>query len=87
MSDSPASLLLPDQIDDLGLALITLARELWVTKDRQIVLESMLQKKGLIDDVGSLQPDEALVAKLAEERTRFINALNAVLLRSANPSS
>ena len=85
MADSSASLLLPKQIDDLGLALISLARELWVTKDRQIVLESMLQKKGLIDDVAALQPDDALVAKLAEERTRFIEGLSAILMRSATP--
>ena len=85
MPNRPASLLLPSQIDDLGLALITLARELWVTKDRQIVLENMLQKKGLIEDVGALQPDEALIAKLAEERNRFIQSLNAILLRSAEP--
>jgi len=86
MPDRPASLLLPDQVDDLGLALITLARELWVTKDRQIVLESLLMKKGLIEDVGAVQPDETLTAKLAEERGRFIDALNAVLLRSAKTS-
>lgn len=85
MPNTPASLLAPTQIDDLGLALVTLARELWVTKDRQLILEHMLEQSGAITDVGAYQPDEALNAKLAQERTLFINALNAVLLRSANP--
>jgi hypothetical protein len=85
MPHTPTSLLAPSQIDDLGLALVTLARELWVTKDRQIVLEHMLAQSGVIAKVGAYQPDAALTARLAQERTLFIDALNAVLLRSADP--
>ncbi len=83
MSSSIEPLLLPAQVDDLGLALLTLARELWVTRDRQIVLEHVLEKHGLIEDISAYQPDEALAARLAEERRLFLDSLNAALLRSA----
>jgi hypothetical protein len=69
------------QIDDVANALLVLARELWVTKDRQRVLEALLAEAGVIAPtaVADHQPGEALAAALATERTRYTQAIMDVL--------
>jgi len=74
------SLLTPDQLDNLGLAIISLAKELWVVKDRQMVAEALLQEKGLLADLDTFQPHADLKAKLASERQRFMQDLMTALL-------
>jgi hypothetical protein len=74
------SLLTPDQLDSLGLAIISLAKELWVVKDRQMVAEALLKEKGLLADLDTFQPDPDLKAKLAAERQRFMQDLVTALL-------
>lgn len=66
-------MLSPAQVDDLGRALLVLARELWVTKDRQRVLEAVLEERGIAvaDAVRDYQPKDALADELAAERQRF----------------
>jgi len=75
-------LLKPDQLDQLGLALITLAQEMWVIKDRQIVLEAILEEQGLAHKVAAYQPDAALSAKLTRERERFIGQFTNALIKT-----
>lgn len=79
LSSSPA--LKPDHLDDLGRALLLLARELWVTKDRQIVLEAVLAERGIevADAVRDYQPQAAVEALLKAERERFQQALGQAL--------
>jgi hypothetical protein len=74
-------LLRPDQIDDVANALLVLARELWVVKDRQRVLETLLADNGVIvpGAVADHQPGPALAAELETERTRYTNALMTAL--------
>jgi hypothetical protein len=74
------SLLTPDQLDNLGLAVISLARELWIVKDRQLVAEALLRQKGLLLELDTFQPDAELAAKLASERSRFMKDLMGALL-------
>lgn len=71
----------PGQIDDVANTLLVLARELWVVKDRQRVLEALLADNGIIAPgaVGDHQPGPALVAELETERTRYTNALMTAL--------
>ena len=38
----------PEELDDLGNALLVMARELWVVKDRQRVLEALLAEHGVL---------------------------------------
>lgn len=78
---SAGRMLAPDQLDELGKALLLLAGELWAVKDRQRVLEAALAERGV--DVRALvrdwQPDGDLAAELAAERKRFVDRLLATL--------
>jgi hypothetical protein len=67
----------PDQIDDLGRAVLLLARELWVTKDRQRVLEAVLEERGIAigDAIRDYQPSGDIAAELEAERSRFAAAI------------
>ena len=38
----------PQQVDDVAKALLVMARELWVVKDRQRVLEALLAEHGML---------------------------------------
>ncbi|MCA3254047.1 MAG: hypothetical protein INF91_00345 [Alphaproteobacteria bacterium] len=70
-------MLKPDQLDDLGRALLVLTRELWVVKDRQRILEAVLDAHGIDASkaVRDHQPDAALSAELEAERIRFTKAV------------
>jgi hypothetical protein len=80
------SLLTPEQLDNLGLAVISLAKELWVVKDRQLIAEAILKQNGLLGDLDTFQPDTDLAAKLAVERQRFMEDLIAALLEKPPPN-
>ncbi len=86
MNISQRSLLTPDQLDNLGLAVISLAKELWIVKDRQLVAEALLKQKGLLADLDSFQPDPDLAATLAAERQRFVQDLMTALLEKPSPN-
>ncbi len=68
-------------VDRLGKALLTLAGELWAVKDRQKILEAVLEEalkdKGLAvaELVDKHQPDNELAAALANDRQAYINSL------------
>ena len=79
MSAPVRKALTPDQIDNLGYALIELAKEIWVMKDRQMISEAILRQKGVVLDLDTYQPGPDLTAHIAAERTRFLNAFAAVL--------
>jgi len=71
----------PADLDRLGKALITVAQELWVVKDRQRVLEAALAEKGITTSelLDNWTPDDALAAKLEEDRAQFIDSLLGAL--------
>lgn len=52
-------------------------QELWVMKDRQMVLERVLEENGInvADAVEGLQPNAELAAELDAERRRFIDTV------------
>lgn len=83
MSQGPSTgaMLKPHQLDDLGAAMLTLARELWVVKDRVAVLEAVLGERGVdvTAAVDAHQPGPALAAELAAERDRFARAVLTAL--------
>lgn len=74
-------LLHPGQLDHLGQALLLLARELWITRDRLAVLEEVLAEQGVDvrDAIRDRQPSGALAARLEAERTAFAERLIAAL--------
>lgn len=69
-------ILRPEQLDDLGRALLKLAQDVWVIRDRQRVLEQVLAEKGI--DVAKLvedyQPQGEFAAQLEKERRTFIRS-------------
>jgi hypothetical protein len=69
--------LAPAQLDDVANTVLVLARELWVVKDRQRVLEALLAEHGILAPgaVADHQPGPALAAELETERTRYTGAL------------
>jgi hypothetical protein len=81
MSAPQRLLLSPTQIDDLGLALLTLSQEVWRLADRQRALETILARHG-IDASAEIEtyqphPDEAL--RLQGEARAFARRIIAAL--------
>ena len=70
-------LLIPEQVDGLGLSVMTLAKELWVLRDRVAVLEKILEKHGIsaAEEIDAFEPDKAFETKLKAERDAFIAAV------------
>jgi hypothetical protein len=72
-----------DDLDRLGQALVTLAQELWVVKDRQKVLEAALAEAGVIvqDSIDQFQPDATLASQLKTDRAELIESVLGALTR------
>ncbi len=81
-----SQLLQPQQIDDVANTLLVLARELWVVKDRQRVLEALLADNNIIaaGAVPDHQPGPTLTAELAAERDRFTASVMEALCPSSD---
>jgi hypothetical protein len=75
-----------EDLDRLGQALLTLTKELWVTKDRLRVLEAALVETGTLvpEAVDTFQPDEQLATTLETERAQLINQLLETLTPNSN---
>lgn len=60
--------------DALTQTVLTLAKEVWTLRDRQLVLEAVLQQRGIdvAAAIDSFQPDATLKKRLADERRRFL---------------
>lgn len=86
MSDAQKTLhnLQPEDLDRLGKALITLAKELWVVKDRQRILEAALAAQGITSSelLDGWEPDATLSEALQKDRAAFIDSLLKALERS-----
>ncbi len=61
--------------DTLFQVLLNTLQEVWVMKDRQMILERVLEESGVnvTETVERLQPDAALSARLDAERKRFLD--------------
>lgn len=72
----PARQILPEtSVDRLGLAIVALTRELWIVKDRQLVLEAILAKHGIDakSEIEAFVPDAAISAELEASGSDLIN--------------
>jgi hypothetical protein len=78
-----------DDIDNVGQAVLTLAKELWVLKDRQMVTEAVLAKRGIdiSEEISTFQPDPALEARLKSEREAMVKKLMQDLSGEYDPLS
>ncbi|MGL3149014.1 hypothetical protein ACSS7Z_01510 [Microbacterium sp. A82] len=61
------------RIDDVARMVFELASELWVLKDRTLVLEDVLEKNGIVapEALDAVIPDAALEQRLFAEREGF----------------
>lgn len=72
------------QIDNLGTAVLVLARELWVVKDRLAVMEKVLEKHGIpASEINNFQPDETFEAELKAQRQALLDAVADALSNKA----
>lgn len=67
--------------DRLGLALIALMREVWIVKDRMMMLEAVIEQQGIsvTEAIESFEPDEAFSKVLEAEGDAFIHAVTDIL--------
>lgn len=67
--------------DPVAQLALTLAKELWLLRDRQIVLESVLAERGIAaaELVDAYQPSGAVKERLARERRRFLEEIQSAL--------
>lgn len=77
----------PEDIDKVGAAVWTLAKELWVLKDRQTVTEAVLKARGIdiTAEVDAFKPDAQLEARLLAERQALISKLTQDLTGEYEP--
>ncbi len=70
-----------DQIDDLGEAILSMTREIWVLTDRVHVLEAVLEKHGVLAqaEVDDFQPGPELQAQLNAKRDAIVQNLMRAL--------
>jgi hypothetical protein len=73
--------LLPEQIDNLGRAIISLTREVCVLTDRMAVTEAVLAARGIdiAEAVDTHQPDAALQARIDAQVNRIIGDILTTL--------
>lgn len=64
-------------IDSLVTMMLELSAELWVVKERQRALETLLQESSpdLVEKLEAWQPDDAMAAELATERQVFLRTI------------
>ncbi len=64
-----------DPSEALIQVLLNVTRELWVMKDRQLVLEQVLEEAGIrvAEAVETYQPDADFAARLERERKRLLD--------------
>ena len=67
----------PEDIDNVGQAILTLAQELGAVKDRQAVTEAVLKARGIdiSEDVDTYAPDAELDAKLTADRQALVSKI------------
>jgi hypothetical protein len=77
----PRRILATEQVDDLAEALLALARELWVVRDRQIVTELVLAERGIDISaaIDTYEPSAEVQAWLDTERDRVVERLAQAL--------
>ena len=63
----------------------SLAEEVWILKDRVLVLEDLLVKKVgfTLDEIEEYEPDEELTARLTRDRQRLIRKVFGAPLTTA----
>lgn len=71
-----------DRLDDIARMLTEVASELWILKDRNMVLEALLAEAGVTTPaaVESYQPDAETAQRIAAERNAFTGRIFGAVL-------
>jgi hypothetical protein len=82
--DRPTYLTGDARLDDLARMVLELTSEVWVLKDRALVLEHLLAAKGTLaeDEIDTFQPAAELAAALRHEREALVARVMGALLPS-----
>lgn len=74
------------QLDDVARAVLTLAKELWITRDRQRALEAVLDSRGIAvtDLLRDYAPSGDAQRSLDAERDAFVRGIVDALAPRAN---
>lgn len=66
-----------DQLDDMGMALLSLTREVTVINDRMTLLEHVLEAKGIdvAAELERLEPDAALQKRLDDATQKIVSSV------------
>ena len=73
-------------IDRMLQTIVSLSRELYVTRDRMAVLERLLESKGVIkgQELEGFVPDSDEIHEIEMERTRYISAIFDPMIRDSS---
>ncbi|MGX7724703.1 hypothetical protein [Rhodococcus sp. 5G237] len=76
-ADHPRYLVADTDVETVYRMLLEVASELWVTRDRLLLLEGTLTRRGLMSaaELEELAFDDTQAALLEEERQRFVGRL------------
>ncbi|MBB36259.1 MAG: hypothetical protein CME88_16410 [Hirschia sp.] len=76
-TDPPETAILKDaHIDDVARGLLALAREVWVLTDRVMIMEALLEDRGVSSGmIDNFQPDEKLELELKKRREAMLGRL------------
>ena len=80
--DSRPAYLGSDRLDDIARMLTEVASELWILKDRNMVLETLLAEAGVLTpaSIDAYNPDAETAARIAAERSAFTNRILSAVL-------
>jgi hypothetical protein len=75
MEESPK--LIPEDVDKLGQAILSLTQELWAVKDRQMIVEQVLKEKGIDirETVNKYIPSDEIEEELKISRQNLIKKI------------
>jgi hypothetical protein len=76
-------------IDHLLEIVLQLGAEIWVNRDRQFVMETLLASEGKVtaDMIDAFEPSEAFTRRLSEERKAFTERVYGCLYGDLNKQS
>ncbi|MFK7887954.1 MAG: hypothetical protein AB8G16_13930 [Gammaproteobacteria bacterium] len=68
-----------EALDQMGQTIVTLAKELWLMRDRQLMLEAQLREHGIPVNVDAT-PTPEVAEQLSTEREAFVEKFLASLV-------
>ncbi|MBB6119542.1 hypothetical protein [Nocardiopsis algeriensis] len=70
------------RLDDIARMVTELASEVWILRDRNMVLEHLLAEKGAVspEEIEELRPDGELLERIQDERAAFVRRVFGAVL-------